>query len=267
MQEKQASRIFLVAAIIIGIIATGMAFLYLSKTGSEDHSPKYKMLQARHDLQPAAALDPDKDFDEVEIPERFTSLRERAIDPNVRSSYKGQHVNHLVLAGSYVLKSDLFAIGGIKLAADKRAMAVSVRGTNGILPDLYVGDLVKLYITRLGARAPAATAPATTDPAGFDSAAAAAPVPVGEPTYDAYPILPASVRILSIGGNASRTRRPVTAIEQYDSLSQSNNLLSVTIEVTEDQARTVLTHIGSGQNQVPVVLILCPPPAQSAAKP
>src|SRR6202000_1504171 len=95
---ENQSKMFLVAAIVMGVLATVVAFAFINSTAAQDRRPKTRILVAAHDLRANATIDPDRDLKIQEIPADFASLARQCLDPDTRASYRGQRINRRILA-------------------------------------------------------------------------------------------------------------------------------------------------------------------------
>src|SRR5262249_50204154 len=153
-------------------------------------------------------LDPEKDFSEVEIPTKMTTLSSLALSPEYKATSKNQKLNRPVLAGTPVWKADLAPAATLELKGEKVALAVSVRGANALSGLVVPGDYVKLMVTRSLASRP------TTRP-GADG------TPIYEYSqstrYETILVSPTAFRVLAVNQRLSRTRSQVSAAEAYQS--------------------------------------------------
>lgn len=248
-EAKTGSRIFLVSSLALGVLAMLLAFVYLENTANQDNGPKVAILVAKHDLRENALLDPDKDLEEMPIPTRgLDALQTQALKPAFRTTYKGQRVNRAILAGTPVMLADLISSGSLELRGDSRAISIQVKGSHALSGLVTPGDYVKLMVTR-----PIPPPPRPTSmPADMMYAEVAQPN-----RWETVMVAPVAFRVLAVNQRLSRSRPQITAGEQYHSASESNSQQTVTLEVSESQAKNILEQTGAGQ--LPVTLLLCPP--------
>ncbi len=241
-------------AVVLGVLATVATFAYLENSQGADRTPKVKILAASHEILAGTALDPAKDLEEMEIPAALNGLQARALSPDLMLSYKGQRVNRTIFPRTPVMNADLVAIADLELKGDARALSISVRGANGLGGLVRPGDFVKLFVTRPRLRG----GPATPAPDPADAASATAPV--GEAPalrWETIAIMPQPLKVLAVGSRLTRQRPQITATDQYENAGASQGEHTVTLEVTEEQAKSILEQTGGGQ--LSVTLILCPP--------
>jgi len=243
------SRIFLISSVLLGVVAMVAAFVWLETNAGQDRGPKTVILVAKQDLRSGTALDPAKDLVELEIPAKLIELKSRGLTPDARDSYKGQRLNRDVLAGTPVLLADLAPAATLELRGDSRALSIQVKGSSALGGLLIPGDYIKVLVTRPKPASRPTTLPA--DPDGYVSADAAA--------WETVIVSPQAFRVIAVNQRLSRSRTQLTAADQYKSASESTAQQTVTLEVTEAQAQTVLEQTGGGQ--LPITLLLCPAPA------
>ncbi len=246
MQQSSSSRIFLLGAVILGVLATVISFAYLENTSGADRRPGVKVIAAKHDIRENTPLDPERDFKDLEVPASMTELHTRCLSAQYRASYKGQRVNRAILAGTPIMMADLVAAADLELKGDSRALSIPARGPQALSGLLIPGDYVKLMVTRPIVRARSAAAPGAIDPAG----------PASSGSWESIAVLPKPVKVLAVGPRLTRARQQITVSDQYQMAAEPESQQSVTLEVTEAQAKTILEMTGAGQ--LPVNLVLCP---------
>lgn len=245
MAENKASRLFLLSSVILAALAAIVSFAYLDKASSGERGPKTTILVAKHDLRENSALDPERDLEAMEIPARMASLQTRGLRPEDANTYKGQRVNRRVLAGTPVMLADLVAVADLELKGESRALSLPIKGAAALSGLLIPGDHVKLMVTRPTMR------PRPVGPGNAAAQDAARPA-----IWETVEVLPAPVKVLAVGARLSRSRQQIAVADQYSPASEPDSQQTVTLEVTEEQAKTVLEQTGAGQ--LPVTLILCP---------
>lgn len=245
MQESKSSRLFLISSIVLGVLAAVVSFAYLDQATGADRGPKVKILVAKHDLRENVMLDPEKDLEEMDIPSRMTALLSRGLRPDEKAGYKGQRVNRRILAGTPVMFADLSAVADLELKGDCRALSIPVRGAQALSGLLIPGDNVKVLVTR--------------------------PLPRAEGSgqggqWETVEVSPKAFKVLAVGSRLSRSRQQILAADQYhQGLGEAESQQTVTLQVTEEEARAILQQTGAGQ--LPVTLILCPPQLQNPSQP
>lgn len=243
MQESKSSRLFLISSLILGLVAAVVSFAYLDKATSSDNGPKTLILVAKHDLRENTLIDPERDLEELRIPNlpQFAPLVDRCLRPGIKPTYKGQRVNRHVVAGTPVMLADLLAAADLHIGAGKVALSIPVKGAQGLSGLLVPEDRVKLLVTvpviKVG-----------SGPGGGTG-------PTGQ--WESTKVLDEPLRILAVGSRLARSRAQISVADQYQMGTENDSAQTVTLEVTEDQAKTILEKTGAGA--LPVTLILCPP--------
>ncbi len=236
MAENSSSRIFLVGAVVLGVLATVMAFAFIQSSASADRGPKVHIVVAARDLKANEILNPERDLKVEEIPQKFAVLANESLDPEAKGTYKGQRVNRRILAGQPIFLADLAAGGSLDLKEPNRALTIPA-DAGLVIPGDYVQILVSSPDS--GAAVP-----------GKSAALNSATMVSGGRAY----------RVLAVGGSLSKTRSQATNADQYASGSSSR---LVTLEVTADQAREIVSEISNSAQRN--MLLICPsgaaPPA------
>ncbi len=249
-ESRSNSRVFLLSSVILGVVAMVAAFIYLESGSTTDRGPKTMILVAKRDLRTGAALDPEKDFAELEIPARFAELKARGLSSVDKAAYKGQRINRDILAGTPILLVDLGAAATLELKGDMRALSLQVKGSGALGGLLIPGDYVKVLVTRPKPGARPTTPPATPE-------APEAPAELG---WETVIVNPQALRVLAVNQRLSRSRAQLTAADQYSGAGEATAQQTITLEVSEAQAKSILEQTGGGQ--LPITLLLSPPPTQ-----
>ena len=250
MQNK-SSRVFLLLATVLGVLATVTTFVFLESSTATARGPKVKILVAKDDLKPGTILDPDKHLAELDIPDNpdMKKLHDRALLPENKSSYRGKRINNrIVLAGTPVMLGDLADMTELKASPGNVVMSIQAKGANAVSGLLVPGDYVKIFVTR-----PVKSTRAVPGTADGDAGTA---IVQTTGVWETRLALPDAVKVLAVGSKLAKSRQQITVGEQYASVSEGDGQQTVTLEVTEAQAKTVLEMSGAGQ--VPVTLVICP---------
>jgi Flp pilus assembly protein CpaB len=236
--ENQASKAFLVGAVVLGMLATIMAFLFIQNTAAQDRGPHVQILIAARDLRPNALIDPDRDLKVEEIPLKFRDLAGKCLEPDAKSTYKGQRVNRRILAGQPVFLADLAAGGTLDLKEPYRALSVPA-DAGLVIP----GDHVQILVSQ-------------------PDAGAGMPTP-GRPGQPNNALLVANgkaFRVLAVGGELSKTRSQATNADQTANAASAK---MVTLEVTPEEAAQLVGVIST--NPARNMLLICPPTPPTTA--
>ena len=241
MQDNKASRIFLIVAVVLGVLATVMAFAYIDSVSSETGGgPKIKIMVAALELRPNQPLDPGRDLQTIDIPAKFQPFAGLCLTPNFASTYKGQKVARRVLAGQPVMIADMSAAAELTIKEGNYAMSLPVKGAYGVSGLPVPGDRVKVLVTQ-------------PTPGGAGLTATTLTIGGKDATF----------RVVAVGSRLTRYRQPITAAEQYNAGSEAEQS-TVTIEVNDAQAKEILD--SSAAFRMPITLILLPP-ANPATQP
>ncbi len=227
MAENSSSRIFLIGAVVLGVLATVMAFAFIQKSAGVDRGPQVSILVAARDLRPNAPIDPDRDFRVEPIPVKFAALSSQCLDPEAKTTYKGQRLNRRVLAGQPVFLADLSAGGELTLQEPNRALTIPA-DAGLVIP----GDTVQILVSN----------PEMALASGGKAAASAVLVGNGR-----------QYKVLAVGGSMSRTRSQATNADQFDTTAAGK---MVTLEVTAEQAREIVSTISNSAQRN--MLLICP---------
>jgi len=245
-----ASKVFLLVAVLLGLLATVLAFFFINSAGAGNSGPTISIVVAVHDMSPNMPLDPARDLMIMPVPQQFSKLAGRCLDPKSLSTYKGERLNREILGGQPVMLADIAAVGDLTLEKPYYALTLPAE-TGMIIP----GDFVKIILTR----------------SNLAGAVSAAPDAAAFLPYDATIIgKEEGFKVLAVGGYLFKTRAQTLASDQYNSNAAANK--TVTLQVTEAQAREVMSAMGSLSNSNRAILLLCPsaktaPPEVTSGEP
>jgi Flp pilus assembly protein CpaB len=231
-----ASKTFLLAAVVLGVLATLLAFAFIQGTAGEDRGPRTRIVVVARDIRANVAIDPDRDLKIDEIPTKYAAFAGQGLNVEALSNYKGQRLNRPINAGQPVFLRDLSATATLELKGDERALTIPAE------PGIIIpGDRVKLLVSR-------------PDPSAPPEARGSQQVTlIGQGN---------GYRVLAVGGSLFKTRQAVTAAEQYE--TSSVNAKTVTLAVTEQEATEIQGALASGQGRP--TLLLCPPTTAPATQ-
>jgi len=240
MQETSTNRVFLIGALVLGVVAAVFAFVYLNQAAGSDRGPKVKVVIAKVDLHQNASLDPERDLDTMEVSPEMKRLISEAVRGENMAVCKGQKINRTITAGSPILTADLAAPAvDLDIKDPYRALCIKAKDEQGLSGLLVPGDRVKIMVTVLGGKAQAA---------GVGAAGATG-------AYQSSLVLDQSLRVLAVGSRLARPRNQIMLSEASSSASELQSQQTVTLEVTEEQALKIEQQISGGS----VTLLLCPP--------
>jgi Flp pilus assembly protein CpaB len=231
--ENQASKAFLVGAVVLGVLATIMAFVFIQSTAGVDRGPQVRIVVAARDLRPNAIIDPERDLKVEQVPVKFQSLASESLDPDAKATYKGQRVNRRILASQPIFLADLAAVGSLDIKEPYRALSIPA-DAGLVIP----GDRVQILVAQ-------------------PDAGMGAPVP-GQPARSNGGLLVGNgkaFRVLAVGGELKKTRSQATNADQVANTASSK---MVTLEVTPEEAAQMVGVIST--NPARNMLLICPPP-------
>ena len=110
MEDNKASRMFLIVAAVLGVLATIMAFVLFKQNALSEGDRPVRVVVAARDLRAHLPLDPSKDFRTEEIPQKFSAFANRVVTPDQTQGYRGQKLDQSVAAGQPIFLSN-FALG------------------------------------------------------------------------------------------------------------------------------------------------------------
>lgn len=240
--KSSSSRVFLLLAIVLGVLATVTTFAFLESSSGKDRGPTASIIVAAHDLRPGQVIDPEKDLSSIDIPTSFKDLIVRSLRSDRKAAYKGERVNRLILAGTPVMLADVAAVTADPLSGNMRALAIPPRGATIVMPPISAGDFVEVWVSNPPDRGhvmPGEAEPATAPSAG---------------SYINQQVIDRPVQVWAVGSRFSGAR--LTAAEQYAAAGDYNSQQTVTLKLTKEQSDRLLKAVVPGSQ---VTLVLCPP--------
>jgi Flp pilus assembly protein CpaB len=246
---------FLIVAVAIGAVATMMAFFFLSSQAKKEaEMVTISVYTAAHNIANGSPLDTSKDLTPIDLPATPQTKRLAQIGFTVDAPPPNrQRVNRPIPAGSLILKSDLGGIADFDFVGKTLpvkpstspgptyAMSVPVQGANALSGLLVPGDYVKVIITRPG-----------TDSAKGPTFGAGQNAPSGYKTTVLFG--EDLVRVLAVGQRFTRSRQELLTSGVFEAQRESENVKTVTLELTQEQAEKCLQETGG--NIWPVTLVL-----------
>jgi len=110
VEENKASKMFLIVAVVLGVLATIMAFTLFRENALPAENQPVKVVVAKRDLPAHRPLDPANDLKTEEIPRKFAAFSDRVVTPDQMANCRGQKLDRAVRAGQPIFLSD-FALG------------------------------------------------------------------------------------------------------------------------------------------------------------
>lgn len=260
MAETKSNSTFLVVTIVLGLVATALAFVFLSNARPPQQTEMDKIWVARRAIKTNDTINLDRDVELLAIPrkEEFAKLRNLAFTESNPPPAR-ERVNRNIFAGSPILRTDIGGLTDLEIKEPNRALSIPARGANAVSGLLVPGDHVELWVTRPIAGAHAIAPPTATAPVETVIPTAAKIGMGGERSsvHRSFKLCGgARIRVLAVGTQLARMRAQMTVAEQYQAAAEAQNLQTVTLEVNDAQAQEILEQTAGGTQ--PVTLLLCP---------
>ena len=266
----QSNRLMLIIAIVAGVVATLMAFTYISSAtksleGSEGEET-VSIIFALNNLDANRVIEPDTDLSTNNVGTLSSpGLVHAAVKADEMESLRGRRINAPIPAGMPILYAHLAGVQDIELAANSRAMGITVTD-EGIMGGILVpGDRVDILVGFVGPdpeggaaeREPQfdASNPNAMMSAIFSQVAQRAVSPAN---WEVESVLE-NVRIIAIGDRLGKSRQQhvysrESGLEDFAAGVSPINI--VTLEVTTEQAKQLIKAQAGGSN--PLYLLLRP---------
>ena len=253
-------RLLLILALVSGAIATLLAFIYIQSASAvaEDEAPRttLEILYVKTDLAADEVIDPDVHLEPRTIViEEMPHLRRAAIKATERTAVAGRPVAIPVPAGVPLMYAHLTEVKDFDLPLGTRAMAINVESTSLMGGLLLPGDRVDILYSH-------PEPPPTADPVPYDllkddpKAAEAYMKDLRSRTvaqtndrWVTETVL-RGIRIIAVGNRLSGSRQA-----QLFGVSGGSTGRTVTIEVTEDQAKELIEVQAGGKNKLTLLLL------------
>jgi len=248
MQDNKASRIVLLVAVVLGILSMVLLLVYTNQQDASRDVP-IKVVVAARDLAMGRAIDPARDFKIDELPAKYRKLAERGVNPETISAMKGQKLNRRILEGTPIMLADFSASAELEPHPGYGGFSLPVRGANAVSGLLIPGDFVKILVTKPAMRY--ATVPTTGN---------TTPKPSSTLQWETTEVINVPVKVLAVGSRLIRSRQQFAAADPNEG-GESDSQQTVMVEVTEEQARTILQETGA--YQLPITLFLYAPAAKT----
>lgn len=263
------NRFILIAAVVTGITATGLAFAYLKKAtvaaAPAQVESSVEILATARDLPGNTRLEPDTDVQVIKVPEEtFAQLAKSAVKRTERASLRGRKIAGPLPSGTPLLYSHLAAVTDLTITPGSRAMTIQVSEAGALGGLVVPGDRVDIVVSRrLKDQTTAAAIPAPQiGPNGQISADYMQSIVgaainkgmagSGGGEWDATIVL-ANVKVLAVGTSLQKSRTEMLFGQSTDTSTGRYGGGTVTVEVTLDEA---LQLIKSTAGNNPVTLLL-----------
>jgi len=254
------NRLMMVIAVVAGLIATVLAFLYIqSATSAVEESGReetIKVLFLTADLPANHPIDPEKDLLERTIGvESNAGIVRNAVLASLKDSVRGQRLNKAMFAASPLLYSDLQEIQKLTIGPGNRALSIPVDSASTFGGMLIPGDRVDLVVS-YKLPAPESTAPLPNiDPnnpgAGISALVGRAMMQSSLPSeWDAEVVLE-NILVIAIGDQLSASRQQFSFAPDQFAAGNSN---IVTLELSTDQALALIRSRAGGGNALTLLL-------------
>jgi Flp pilus assembly protein CpaB len=228
------NRFILIAAVVTGITATGLAFAYLKKAtvaaAPAQVESSVEILATARDLPGNTRLEPDTDVQVIKVPEEtFAQLAKSAVKRTERASLRGRKIAGPLPSGTPLLYSHLAAVTDLTITPGSRAMTIPAPqiGPNGQISADYMQSIVGAAINK-----------------GMAGS--------GGGEWEATIVL-ANVKVLAVGTSLQKSRTEMLFGQSTDTSTGRYGGGTVTVEVTLDEA---LQLIKSTAGNNPVTLLL-----------
>lgn len=250
MQDNKANRVVLLISLVLAVLATILIFIFMNQQDASRIKTR-KVVVAKYDLPAGKGLNPSQDFAFENWPES-TKILGRTVDSENLESLRNKKLNQSVRSGDPILLSYFSTAAEIKITPGMVALSLPVRGANALSGLLVPGDKVRVLVTK-----PAARYADTSNTSGDHSQ----PAPTLQ--WLTSEIVKTDLRVIAVGSKLTRIRQQFALSDNNDGGSEGE-FQTVTLEVTQEQARTILQETGAGQ--LPITLILCTPAVPQATE-
>ena len=256
-----SNRLMMMVAVIAGLLATALAFLYLTQTRAsleqEKTEPSEQVLVAVRDLAANTTLLPDEDLTIKEIPARtFSFLAGAAVNSAERNSLDGRRINAPIPAGTPLLYSHLTEIVDLKISPAARAMTVSVNESGSLGGLLVPGDRVDVVITSQYTPPQDTSQPAPIPSFDANNPDAAISAVLGQVMSQSIgqianaeyisEVVVSNVKILAVGQKLSMSRQQFLLAPSERNSRSGGGAKTVTLEVTMEQALALASASAGG---------------------
>lgn len=257
-----SNRLMMVIAVVTGLIATALAFLYIQSATSaverENREDSVKVLFLAGDLPANHLIDPEKDVLERSIGVVTNAgVARNAVKAFERDTLRGQRLNRPLFAGAPLLYSDLAKVLTLEIGPGNRAVSIPVDAASTFGGMLVPNDRVDIVVS-YKIPPPDATRPLTgVDPNNPTSAINAmlgrVIAQTSLPTEWQAEVVLQNVRVAAIGDRLSASRQQFSFAQEQFGGAGSN---IITLDVSPDDAIKLIEARAGGGN--PITLLLLP---------
>jgi pilus assembly protein CpaB len=259
-------RLMLLVAVVAGLVATALAFVYLDGAASDaDDIAQVRTMEVLftvEDLPANAVIDADRDLrvETINI-DATPGIARGAVKASDRSAVDRRPISSPVPAGIPLLYSHLTQIKDVDLGPGMRAMAITVDRENLMGGILVPGDHVDLVVSYQKEEPPptSSTAEGAGPEAAIGNMMNQVMSQLGQAGGSSIPskwvseIVLANVRVIAVGTALSGSRQA----QMYGMAGGSSSGGStITLELSADQALELIRVQANGQN--PLTLLLRP---------
>lgn len=247
------NRVMLLVAVVLGVLATLLGFVYLSTVdgaGSQSEADALALerstaiVQVVRDLPPGHKINTANDLKTIEVPsETFAQLVQTSVKGSELRSLEGRELSLPIAAGQMLTYADLVQARDIELGPDRRAYAMDVSGPEALQGLLMPGDRIDLIVMRPKRADPVAAAGIDTANLTDEQTAQLAQAQLGtifsqmareiggRDGFESEIILE-DVKVLAVGNRLAGSRLEMVARQRE--YSQRSNM--VTLDVSIEQA-------------------------------
>jgi Flp pilus assembly protein CpaB len=257
-------RLMLFVAVVAGLVATVLTFVYIDSTTSEDDAAPVRTLEVLftiNDIPANSSIDADADLrvETINI-EATPGIARGAVKVTDRAAVDGRPISAPIPAGVPLLYSHLTPVQDVDLGAGMRAIAISVSRENLMGGILVPGDRVDIVVSYEAPKAP----PAAPAPTGGDDPEAMVANMMGglmgqlgdmggssvPSDWVAEEVL-SNIRVIAVGSALSGSRQ-----SQMFGMGGGGKGSTITLELSPQNALELIRAQANGKN--PLTLMLRP---------
>ena len=263
---SKSNRLFLVVAIVIGVLSVGMAFVYISQArGRWDPKKGKQVLVVKREIPANATLNLKTDIEVLSIPgiRKFDAFVNSCIPPSLSASLDGKRVSRALPKGTPVTYADLVAPVDLALTEGMIAISIPAKPATAVGGLLATGDQIGLFFSiPVKAEEPATPANVSSPPnanssqlqaqltnqmlqAMYSGMASSG----GEVEID---YLPGPYKVVAVGQRLDWSRQQFV---MFEGTQGQADMGSLTLEVTAEQAKEILKRMAVADGTPTVALI------------